>query len=197
MRNFSLDWTNDCRREVLLGRSGLKHCLRHAPFSPRASARGMRFPSDISKRGGWTDRDEFSLHSGGQFDPWREPRHSSQGKSVQSGLHRAIGRSRSVNQQDAEMPRISKMQIDLMVNSFVGDLARVATLQYNYSASDTTMPWLDISGRHHDISHSPDTDETAQKEPDANRQMVLRAGRIPCASSGRDTGAGRRRFAAR
>ena len=68
-----------------------------------------------------------------------------------------------VKQQDAEMPRLSKMQIDLIVNSFMADFTRVATLQYNYSASDATMPWLGIEGRHHDISHSPDTDEKAHK----------------------------------
>jgi hypothetical protein len=68
-----------------------------------------------------------------------------------------------VKQQDAEMPQLSKMQIDLMVNSFVADFTRIATLQYNYSTSDAVMPWLGITGRHHDISHSPDTDEQAQK----------------------------------
>jgi len=68
-----------------------------------------------------------------------------------------------VKQQDTEMPRLSKMQIDLMVNSFVADFTRVATLQYNYSTSDATMPWLGIEGRHHDISHSPDTDEKAHQ----------------------------------
>ena len=69
-----------------------------------------------------------------------------------------------VKQQDADMPKLSKMQIDLLVNSFVADFNRVATLQYNYSASDATMPWLNIEGRHHDISHSPDTDEAAHKK---------------------------------
>jgi hypothetical protein len=68
-----------------------------------------------------------------------------------------------VKQQDAEMPQLSKMQIDLMVNSFVADFTRVATLQYNYSTSDAVMPWLNISGRHHDMSHSPDTDEETQR----------------------------------
>lgn len=68
-----------------------------------------------------------------------------------------------VKQQDAEMPQLSKMQIDLMVNSFVADFTRIATLQYNYSTSDAVMPWLGITGRHHDISHCPDTDEQAHK----------------------------------
>lgn len=69
-----------------------------------------------------------------------------------------------VKQQDDQMPRLSKMQIDLMVNSFAADFARVATLQYTYSTSDATMPWLGIDGRHHDISHLPDTDAAAQEK---------------------------------
>lgn len=69
-----------------------------------------------------------------------------------------------VKQQDAEMPVLSRMQIDLMVNSFVADFTRIATLQYNYSTSDAVMPWLNITGRHHDISHQPDTDEKAMQE---------------------------------
>lgn len=69
-----------------------------------------------------------------------------------------------VKQQEAEMPALSKMQADLLVNSFVADFTRIATLQYNYSTSDAVMPWLNITGRHHDISHKPDTDEQAMQE---------------------------------
>ena len=32
--------------------------------------------------------------------------------------------------ENANIPKISKMQIDLMVNSFAADFARVATLQF-------------------------------------------------------------------
>jgi hypothetical protein len=69
-----------------------------------------------------------------------------------------------VKQQDAQMPHLSKMQIDLMVSAFAADFIRVATLQYAHSAGDTVMSWLNIEGRHHDISHKPDTDEQAQRE---------------------------------
>ncbi|HEY3968797.1 MAG TPA: DUF1552 domain-containing protein [Planctomycetaceae bacterium] len=69
-----------------------------------------------------------------------------------------------IKQQDDQMPRLSKMQIDLLVASLAADFARVATLQYTYSTSDATMPWLGIDGRHHDISHLPDTDEQAQEK---------------------------------
>ncbi len=46
---------------------------------------------------------------------------------------------RGVKSHDDNMPKLSKMQIDLLVNSFAADFARVATLQYSQSTSDTTM----------------------------------------------------------
>jgi Protein of unknown function (DUF1552) len=68
-----------------------------------------------------------------------------------------------IKQQNDNMPILSRMQIDLMVGAFAADFNRVATLQYAYSASDTVMSWLKIEGKHHDISHKPDTDEQAQQ----------------------------------
>jgi hypothetical protein len=56
------------------------------------------------------------------------------------------------------------MQIDLLVNSFVNDMARVATLQYTKSVGSAKMRWLDISDGHHGLSHEPDKDEAAQNK---------------------------------
>lgn len=64
----------------------------------------------------------------------------------------------------ANMPQLSKMQIDLLVNSFAADFARIVTLQYNHSTSDATMPWINVDGRHHDLSHRPDDDAETQKK---------------------------------
>ncbi len=47
-----------------------------------------------------------------------------------------------VKEQNDNIPKISKMQIDLMVNSFAADFARVATLQYTNSVGDARMRWL-------------------------------------------------------
>lgn len=69
-----------------------------------------------------------------------------------------------VKQEDANMPALSRMQIDLMVRAFAADFMRIATLQYAYSTGDTVMSWLNITGRHHDISHKPDDDQQAQQE---------------------------------
>ena len=64
--------------------------------------------------------------------------------------------------QNDNVPRLSRMQIDLLVNSFVNDMARVATLQYTKSVGSARMNWLDIKDGHHSLSHEPDKDESAQ-----------------------------------
>src|SRR5438270_11488080 len=66
--------------------------------------------------------------------------------------------------QNDNVPRLSRMQIDLLVNSFVNDMARVATLQYTKSVGMAHMNWLDIKDGHHSLSHEPDKDETAQSK---------------------------------
>jgi hypothetical protein len=40
----------------------------------------------------------------------------------------------------------------------------VATIQFNNSAGDARMSWLKVEGRHHDISHLPDDNKTAQQD---------------------------------
>jgi hypothetical protein len=71
---------------------------------------------------------------------------------------------RGIADQNDNVPRLSRMQIDLLVNSFANDMARVATLQYTKSVGGARMNWLDITDGHHGLSHEPDTDETAQKK---------------------------------
>jgi hypothetical protein len=67
-----------------------------------------------------------------------------------------------VSDQNDNVPRLSRMQIDLLVNSFVNDMARVATLQYTKSVGQACMNWLGIKENHHSLSHEPDKDEVAQ-----------------------------------
>src|SRR5438552_7773630 len=67
-----------------------------------------------------------------------------------------------VADQNDNVPRLSRMQIDLLVNSFVNDMARVATLQYTKSVGQARMKWLDVSNGHHELSHEPDKNEEAQ-----------------------------------
>jgi hypothetical protein len=69
-----------------------------------------------------------------------------------------------VKKDNDNIPRISKLQIDLMVNSFAGDFARVATLQYTNSVGQARMRWLDIQEGHHELSHEPDSNAKAMEK---------------------------------
>ena len=66
-----------------------------------------------------------------------------------------------VKEDNDNIPKLSKMQIDLMVNSFTADFARVATLQYTNSVGMARMRWLGITEGHHELSHEPDSNATA------------------------------------
>jgi hypothetical protein len=71
---------------------------------------------------------------------------------------------RGIADQNDNVPRLSRMQIDLLVNSFVNDMARGATLQYTKSVGGARMNWLEITDGHHGLSHEPDTDVLAQQK---------------------------------
>ncbi|MFO0909749.1 MAG: DUF1552 domain-containing protein [Isosphaeraceae bacterium] len=62
-----------------------------------------------------------------------------------------------VRSDNDNIPRLSKMQIDLLVNSFAADFARVATFQYTNSVGMARMRWLGINEGHHELSHHPDS----------------------------------------
>ena len=66
-----------------------------------------------------------------------------------------------ITNQNDNVPRLSRMQIDLMVSSFVNDFSRVGTLQYTKSVGQARMNWLDIKAGHHGLSHEPDKNEDA------------------------------------
>lgn len=69
-----------------------------------------------------------------------------------------------VREENENLPKISKMQIDLLVNSFKADFTRVATLQYTNSVGQAKMSWLGIDETHHTLSHEPDGDAAAQDQ---------------------------------
>ncbi len=58
-----------------------------------------------------------------------------------------------VDDENDNMPTITKMQIDLMVNSFQADFTRIATLQITNSVGQPRMKWLGIEEGHHELSH--------------------------------------------
>jgi hypothetical protein len=69
-----------------------------------------------------------------------------------------------VKAENDNLPRLTKMQIDLMVNSFTADFARVATLQFTNSVGMARMRWLGVPEGHHELSHEPDTNAKAQEK---------------------------------
>ena len=69
-----------------------------------------------------------------------------------------------IKEDNDNMPRLSKMQIDLLVNSLASDFARVATLQFTNSVGGAKMRWLDVNEGHHELSHNPDSDEKSQEK---------------------------------
>src|SRR5688572_21660541 len=68
-----------------------------------------------------------------------------------------------VKEENDNIPRISKMQIDLLVNSFASDFARVATYQITNSVGGARMRWIGVKEGHHELSHRPDSDKPAQE----------------------------------
>jgi len=66
-----------------------------------------------------------------------------------------------VANQNDNLPELGRMQIELLINSFINDFARVATLQFTKSVGGARMNWLDIKDNHHSLSHEPDKNASA------------------------------------
>lgn len=69
-----------------------------------------------------------------------------------------------VREENDNLPRLSKMQIELLVNSFQADFARVATLQYTNSVGNARLRWIGVNEGHHELSHEPDSNAAAQEK---------------------------------
>ena len=70
----------------------------------------------------------------------------------------------NVEEENDNIPRISRMQMDMMVNSFVADFARIATFQITNSVGQPRMRWLEIDEGHHTLSHEPDSNSEAYEK---------------------------------
>jgi hypothetical protein len=70
----------------------------------------------------------------------------------------------NVEEQNDNIPQITRMQMDLMVNSFASDMARIATFQITNSVGSPKMKWLGIDEGHHQLSHEPDSNEAAYEK---------------------------------
>ena len=69
-----------------------------------------------------------------------------------------------VKNENDNMPKLSRMQIDLLVNAMQTDMTRVATLQYTRSVGSARLKLLGIEEGHHALSHESDRDEDAQEK---------------------------------
>src|ERR1051326_106084 len=69
-----------------------------------------------------------------------------------------------IKKENDKMPEITKQQLDLLVSSFAGDFARVATFMFTNSVGQARMRWLGINEGQHDLSHKPDSDKDAQEK---------------------------------
>lgn len=67
----------------------------------------------------------------------------------------------NVKEENDNMPQITRMQIDMLVNSFLADFARIASLQITNSVGEPKMRWLGIEEGHHTLSHEPDSNSEA------------------------------------
>lgn len=75
-----------------------------------------------------------------------------------------------LREENDQIPQISKAHIDLMVQSFVADFTRVATLQYTNAVGMAKMNWIGVSEGHHELSHHPDNNlETVEKLTKINK----------------------------
>lgn len=75
--------------------------------------------------------------------------------------HRVPDLEPGVRRDNDNMPKLSRLQIDLMVNSFAADFTRIATFQYTNSVGMAKMRWIGVSEGHHELSHEPDTNAAA------------------------------------
>jgi hypothetical protein len=67
-------------------------------------------------------------------------------------------------EENDHMPRVSRMQIELLVASLAADFTRVATLQYTNSVGQPRMTWLGIDEGQHGLSHEPNSNAAAQEK---------------------------------
>ena len=61
-----------------------------------------------------------------------------------------------VKEENDNIPRISKMQIDLMVQSFAADFARDRNAPVHQLGGRREMHWIGVNEGHHELSHDPD-----------------------------------------
>ena len=91
------------------------------------------------------------------------------GKKSEKADEKAVGHAvpelpPNIETENDNMPQITRMQVEMLVNSFAADFARVATFQITNSVGQPRMKWLGIDEGHHGLSHEPDSNEKAYEK---------------------------------
>lgn len=94
----------------------------------------------------------------------REMEEELRAASQQKLDHAAPALEPGVSTDNDDMPKVSVMQTDLLVNAFANDMARIASLQYTNSVGQARMRWLGVDEGHHSLSHDPDLNEGSQEK---------------------------------
>jgi hypothetical protein len=69
-----------------------------------------------------------------------------------------------VKNENDNMPKLSRMQIDLLVSALANDMARLGSLQFTNSVGNARMRWLGVEEGHHTLSHDPDLNAESQEK---------------------------------
>lgn len=90
-------------------------------------------------------------------------------KELQNTERKPVARPAPVLEPDVandndNLPKLFKLQSDLLVNALANDMARVATLQFTNSVGQARFRWLGIEEGHHSLSHDPDLNEGSQEK---------------------------------
>ena len=79
-------------------------------------------------------------------------------------LHEVPALPPNVEEENDNMPQISRMQMDMLVNSMAADFTRIASFQITNSVGQAKMRWIGIDEGHHSLSHEPDSNEEAYEK---------------------------------
>ena len=84
----------------------------------------------------------------------------SQKKQIDT-LHAVPKLEPGLREKNDNMPKFSKMQLEMLFNSLRADFTRIATFQFTNSVGNAKMSWLGINEGQHSLSHEPDDNKEA------------------------------------
>jgi hypothetical protein len=92
----------------------------------------------------------------------REMERELQAAEQQSFAYPAPALESGVKNVNDNMPKLSRMQIDLLVSALANDMTRLASLQFTNSVGGARMRWVGVEEGHHALSHDPDLKTESQ-----------------------------------